>query len=269
MKLSKLSMRFSIPIAALAGLVLASAASLSQVSAEDVHADMLQTVMVSGDHLRLSDLLSPNAAGPVRAAAAAVELGRAPEPGSFRVLSAAQLREAIGNHFAINVPAEIIVHRRGYPISAEQIMAAMVEAKLLSAPVSLTGEPETRTPGAALHVTAVLPGLTSCRSLVRFACRDRAACAPFWGEIAIAIQRPASLVQNSRIVTHRAALVTPAHAALLICEEPGMEVRLRVRPLKSAALGEQVRVVDPTTHRIFFAQVKAENLVESNLKEAR
>lgn len=262
-------MRFSTSIAAFIAFVLASADLLSQVTTQDARAGLLQTIIVSGDHVRLSDLLSPDTAGPVRAAAAAIDLGRAPEPGSFRSFSRAQLREAIGSQFALDVPAEVTVHRRGYPIATEQIMAAMVEANLPWAPVSLPGNPETRTPGAALHVTAVLPGLTSNRSLVRFACRDRAACAPFWGEMAIAIRGPVSVAQNARPAIHRTALVTPAHAALLICEEPGMEVRIRVRPLKSAALGEQVRVVDPTTHRIFLARVRAENLVESNLKEAR
>lgn len=274
-------MRSGICIAAFTALTLASAAGQEKGAGSEQHANWLQAVVVSADRVHLSDLLAPGTEAGMREVAAGIDLGRSPEPGSLRAFSALQLQDAIGNKLTLDLPPQVIVGRRGWPIAQKQITAALSAAGLPLLPITLLSRPETRTRDAILRVTAELPGRASSLSLVRFECRDHSICAPFWGEIEtatgwqqVSLARNSttrnSFVQNSvSSLRHRAPLVAPSRPALLICDQPGMEIRLRVHPLKPGGLGERVKVMDPVTRRIFFAEVKAENVVESDLEEGR
>jgi hypothetical protein len=233
-------------------------------------ASWLATATVSANHIYLADLLE-SVNPQLREAATHIDLGRAPEPGSFRVYTENQLREAAKLDLALNFPAQITVRRRGWPILPEQINTALVDAKLPAGPVTLLGAPETRTTNAMLRVTRTLPGSGPNVTLVRFECRDRSECAPFWGEIEGSgkWQQVLSAHNLSYVVPHRPVLVSPSRPAMLICEEPGIEVRMHVRPLGRAGMGETVRVYDPDTRHIFWAQVKAEDMVTSDLRRAK
>ena len=239
--------------------------------AQEQRAKWQTTATVSADHIYLADLLAADANPQLRGAASRIDLGRAPELGSFRVFTERQLREAVGMALVLDVPEQVSVHRRGWPISPEQLTAALEEAKLPPVPVTLLAAAETRNANAILRVSAALPGRSRNLVLVRFVCRERYECAPFWGEIEVSEKWQQSLpAQNlAHRATHLTALVSPGRSAILICQEPGMELRLRVRPLGRAEMGESVRVYDSDTRRIFLARVKAEDLVTSDLREAR
>jgi flagella basal body P-ring formation protein FlgA len=56
-------------------------------------------------------------------------------------------------------------------------------------------------------------------------------------------------------------LVYPEVPASLVIERDAIRIHLRVLPLRKAALGEMVRVLDPASHRIFRAQVAGEGLL--------
>lgn len=252
------------------GILLSSVLAAAQ-SATLVNPQFLCEVTIQNERVRLADLLAPSAIPQLRAISS-VDLGRAPEPGSFRVFTAAELHDVMGSSLALEVPAQVIVHRTGWPVSSQRITAALAAAKLPASNVGILGAPVTRTRDALLEVSAMRPVHASDTLLVRFACRIRSDCNPFWGEIRGAENAaPPEPHRNSSLVQSLPSnpLVKPGHPALLVCTEPGMEIRLRVNPLKPAALGERVKVLDPETHRIFFARVKADNLVESDLEEAR
>ena len=261
-----------IRIFAFTTLVLAISVAPKQSSAQEQQASWLTTVTVSGDRLSLADMLAPGMDTKLRNAAAGVDLGRSPEPGSFRVFTENQLREVVHADFAFDLPAQIIVRRSGWPIERDQIRAALVRAKLPIAPISLLSEPETRTENAILRVAAAIPGRTPNVSLLRFECQERSECGPFWGEAQYSKdwqRMPISRVVAMQAARRPAALVTPGRPAMLICNGSGMKLRVRVRPLAQAGLGETVRVYDAETRRIFLAHVQAEDLVTSDMLEAR
>ena len=57
-------------------------------------------------------------------------------------------------------------------------------------------------------------------------------------------------------------LVRPRVPASLVIESEAIRIQLRVVPLRAAALGETVRVLDPVTHRVLLAQVTGERLLK-------
>lgn len=268
-------------VRALAGVILLSSALLTAQSTPQPKPHFLNDVTindvtVNAVRIRLSNLLAPGASVQLRAVLGSIDLGPAPQPGSFRVFTSAELRHAVGDRLGstlmLDFPPQIIVHRPGWPLTAQSIAAALAAAKLPVSNVDILGAPVTRAPDAELEVSAAHPAQDPGALLVRFACRVRSDCSPFWGEIhgldanaLSAGERTSALVQSRPALP----LVTPGHPALLICNQPGMEIRLRVHPLKSAGLGDRVKVMDPDTQRVFFARVKARDVVESDLQEAR
>jgi hypothetical protein len=87
------------------------------------------TVTVSGDTLRLSDLLPSKVCTAVRKTAAAIVLGRAPLPGSVRMLEAGQIQTRLGAHAALLrqfvLPARITVRRSGWQIQRPAVWSAV------------------------------------------------------------------------------------------------------------------------------------------------
>lgn len=258
-----------------AGVLLSSALGAAR-SAAQPNPQFLSDVTVHAARIRLGNLLAPNAAAQLRAALEPIDLGRAPQPGSFRVFTSADLRHAVpgelGSTLPLDFPPQVIVRSAGWPVASERIASALVAARLPSGNVQVLGAPITRTPDAPLEARIAHSAPDADTILVRFSCRTRPDCSPFWGKIRgldpIAVsagKHRAAPVQSRRAFP----LVMPGHPALLVCDEPGMEIRLRVRPLKPAGLGERVKVMVPDTRRVFFARVKAKDVVESDLEEAR
>lgn len=271
-----MTLSFRNRVCVLAGGLLLSSALLTAQSAPPPQQQFLSDATVNAGRVRLSDLLVPGASAQLRAALGSIDLGPAPQPGSFRVFTSAELRHAAGDDFgstlALDFPAQVIVRRAGWPVSAQSIASALSAAKLPAGNVHLLGAPVTRTPDALLDAAVMHSEPEADTVLVRFSCRIRSECSPFWGEIhgldanAVAVgERRTAPAQFHPVLP----LVTPGHPALLICDEPGMEIRLRVRPLKPAGLGQRVKVVDPDTRRVFFARVKSKDVVASDLEEAR
>lgn len=270
-------MRLRIHLSIVLPVVLASLVARAQSASRlSPPVRWLDNVIVNRDRVHLSDLLPADSDPGLRARVEGIDLGQAPEPGSFRVLTAAELREITGGRLAVELstqlPAEIIVRREGWPISPERLREALSVAKLPLTNVDVLGSPTTRRANAGLRVAATQPGRSPSVFLVRFECRERSNCAPFWGKIKSMenLSQPPlarTLLSNAE---HRVTpLVRPGQMALLVSDEPGMEIRLRVRPLGRAGIGERVKVFDPGTRRTFLARVKAANLVMSDLEEAR
>lgn len=264
-------MRLSVRLKIFAAVAFTLALALRQGLAQEQQPTWLATATVSSDHVYLADLLAPDTDPQLHDLASQIDLGRAPEPGSFRVFTGSQLREAAGN-LSSGLPPQITVRRQGYPVETQQLTAALAAAKLPLVPITLLSEPQTRTAHAVLRITGTFPGPRPALALVRFVCRGPSECGPFWGEIEASKSwqaAPSARKLVAQIPQRLTALVVPGRLATLICDEPGMEMRLRVRPLGHAGMGESVRVYDPGARRIFLARVQAEDLVTSGLREER
>jgi hypothetical protein len=64
---------------------------------------------------------------------------------------------------------------------------------------------------------------------------------------------------------HFADSGAPGHSGFFSMESDTIRIRLRVLPLRKAALGETVRVVDSTTHRVLLADVTGEGMLALHL----
>jgi flagella basal body P-ring formation protein FlgA len=77
---------------------------------------------------------------------------------------------------------------------------------------------------------------------------------------------------QSDVARHRQAsapLVRPGRPAFLIFDSPQLHISVRVQPLNRAGLGETVKVLDPSTHRKWLAEVKGTDLLQAQSREAK
>ena len=236
---------------------------------------LLDHAIVENDSLTVADILPENAGIDLRSQAKSISLGAAPEPGAFRVFTFQELQDAIGGRAEVELPTEVTVRRRGWPVSPELVRSAALalgpSENWSDAEIVLPAELVTRSPVSALRVSQVRRGENPRTLMVRIECRERRDCAPFW----------AAMIFTKPVVTwHRlpagpptppvsAALVTPGRPARLLCDGNGLRFSLRVLPLKRAGLGEVVKALDPRTRRMFLAEVEGPNLLRLHLQEAK
>lgn len=232
--------------------------------------------VVQDESIRLADLLPINVNGSVRVIAERVSLGRAPEPGSVRVLTLEELRKAIDNRFDVEIPAQVTVRRAGWPISPERIRDAgqvfrpqvdWSQARIVPPELAI------RVPDAKLRAREIRAGRNPRTVMLRLLCRDRTLCAPFWAEAIF--DQPVNILASPNASSAQAAavptspLVRPGRLARLVSEDNGLRITMRVMPLRRAGLGESVRVFDPFTRRTFLAQVRGTDLLQSDLRKAK
>lgn len=233
-------------------------------------------VELQGEAIRLSDLLPAGADDSWRAFGETVLLGRAPEPGSVRVLTLEELRNALEGRTEFAIPAEVTVRRTGWPISAGRVRdAARVSYPSIrwsEAQVRIPPDLGTRTPNARLRVRKIHSAKNPDTLMVRAECQERSDCAPFWAEMIfpgpighLPVLRTSSAISAAA----SPALVRPGRPALLLCDQGGLRISMRVMPLARASLGQTIKVLDPATRRRFLATVEGPNLLHSDLREAK
>lgn len=191
--------------------------------------------------------------------------------------------------FALSLPAAAQVSRRepvrdveGFSISAQSVRNAAAEfapaVKWPDAYVVFSAKPATRTANAPLRVTEMRAGRDPRSVLLRVECRNVRDCAPFWAEMVFSHPVDRALAPHSRdnapstILTSAPSIppiVRPGRPAALLCEQNGLRISMRVVPLKRAAMGETVKVLDPESHRKFLAQVVGVDFLRSDLREAK
>ena len=129
------------------------------------------SINLNRDTVLLSDLLPEGAGNAVRAASAAIELGRAPALGSLRVFTGVQIVAHLRTHpdllRELSVPARVVIARSGWPIEVASVRAAIAE--FLARPGSPFGKlPE----NAELRFAAVRARAPNPRLEVARAVRD-------------------------------------------------------------------------------------------------
>ncbi|HZQ67128.1 MAG TPA: hypothetical protein VFA68_01310 [Terriglobales bacterium] len=100
----------------LSALLIAAGFFSQSARAEGTALSLLNTVEVSSETITLSDLLPAAASESLRNAGYSILLGRSPQPGSIRVLTASDLRDRIPQSFrsgdpGMVVPAAVLVRR--------------------------------------------------------------------------------------------------------------------------------------------------------------
>jgi hypothetical protein len=245
------------------------------VNAENLRVRLRAEVTVEGNTLRLSDLLPDNAGAKLKAAAENLSLGRAPEIGSVRVFSAAQLRQAIAGipmaTAEIDIPEQVVVRHIGWQLENETITRALAHFKLmhtLDFSEAKTVLPPGFTTAAAnpeFEVTGMSSSSDHHRLLASVRCRERSACGSFLVQVlnvpADGMESPQFRQASERVPEPSLSsptglvLVQPGRLALLVIDGGGIRITQPVMPLKPAQMGELVRVFDPRTHHSWLAQV--------------
>jgi hypothetical protein len=251
--------------------------------AKDLRVSLLAEVCVRTDTLRLSDLVPADAEIELQVAAEKLFLGHAPQPGSLRVFTASELRHAIGEAAPwaseIDIPAQVVVRRWGWPIEPDSVRRTLAQSKLTrqldfsQARITLPAGLSTTHPHPRFEVTAFMPGKGDRGWLARIRCRDRAECGSFLAEIAVS--GPTSVGRAHLALTAAAfspralklisksgpVLVQPGRMAVLVIDGDGFRITQPVMPLRRARLGELVRATDPLTHRSLVARVSGKGML--------
>src|SRR6202035_6119680 len=90
---------------------------------------LLDAVVLKRNQVWLSDLLPPDAPAALQKAGAAIELCRAPQPGSARVFDAEQIASKLVGQpellHQLSIPAEITIRSSGWPIAEATVRIAI------------------------------------------------------------------------------------------------------------------------------------------------
>jgi hypothetical protein len=239
---------------------------------------------VRGAVIRLSDLLPAGAASELQAAAQSVELGRAPQAGSERVLLGEQVVQRVAEEprlaGRVSVPARVTIRRVAWPLDRQAVRNAV--AGFLQA----HGIPASQLPPAeglewpgnvlalaehpALEVTGASWDGRQRALELRLRCVERGLCGSF--VVSAHASRPEMFDrQPLRSATGQfaqprpagAALARPGQKAILVLERDGMRLSLPVICLERGGLRDRVRVREARGQRVFQARVVGAGIVHA------
>jgi Chaperone for flagella basal body P-ring formation len=258
-----------------AGLVLSAPWAASQGVA------LPETAEVSGGTIRLSDLLPPTAPLALRQASAAIELGRSPQPGSVRVLEAAQIAQALtkqpGLLRQLTIPDRIVIRRLGWTVQREAIREAIrrflgdrsdhreLPERALQSPGDITAREE----NPALEVAGIVRDVRGRGLECRFRCVQRALCPSFVARLLdpepLSLDRSEVHSSTSSLTSWLPSPVAAKEAgpilaeagkkAMLLLDDGKMSISLQVVCLERGRLLQNIRVLDASSHRVLQAEV--------------
>ncbi len=246
---------------------------------------LLQHAEVQGNVIRLADLLAVSAPQDLKASAEKIELGRAPQPGTTRVLEGDQIARRLSAYSDLPdflIAPQVTVTRAGWPLNETSIWNAV--ARFLTdrgwKQDEVPGRDVLRWPSGIrsatdnpkLEITHLGSNLTEQRLQFRARCVDPSACGTFLIEAIV----PSGSVKSwrstmnstaaksairthaypsTRGVVHELVPAASGKRALLILESQGVRVSLPVVCLQRGTLGQTIRVREWGGHRIYRAEV--------------
>ncbi len=248
-------------------------------------------VEVNHEIILLSDLLPLNAAPSLKSASDAIQLGRAPQIGSIRILALEQIARRLAADPTLlavfQIPASITIRRFQWSIKNAAVRSAISvflqrwKSKYgdLSDPTTLqldnTG---TLQEDPALVVTGMEWDDRRQELQFRLHCAKRALCGGFlahagWPPALTAklqAKFSSGIASNGLGAPASGALSSPALAekgkpAILILEGTGLRISIPVVCLGRGGLNQQIRALDATTHRVFNAEVVGIGLLHASL----
>ncbi len=251
-----------------------------------------ESAEVSGGTIQLSDLLPQGAPLAVRQGSDTVQLGRSPQPGSVRVLEAAQIAQALAKRpdllSQLAIPERILIRGSGWTIQREAIREAVVRflrdksdhrdlpESALQSPDDITAREEN--PG--LEVVGILRDVRGQGFELRLRCARRALCSSF--VVHVLDPQPSSSDGSAAFHSTTGALASrlppPVAAkeagpvlaqagkkAMLLLDDGRMSISLQVVCLERGKLWQKIRVLDAVSHRVLQAEVVGAGKLHASL----
>ncbi len=240
--------------------------------ADDVR--VRRQVQVTGDVVRLIDLLDSGAAAKLPDRLRDVPLFPAPRVGSWRALKRNEIVLALANHPGLAsariIPNEVLVTRRGFAIPDEAIRTALERGFpgiTVLKEVPGFAAAESRVAAPALAVAGSIWNRNRKTLEVRMRCVPAADCGkflvgvPFRDEDVLPLRRGFS---SKDIGKAAGPLLTQAgKAATLLLESGGIRLTLPVVSMQAGRLAQMVRVRDQSSRQQFRGEVIGRGLVRA------
>lgn len=246
---------------------------------------LLSDVRVSSEAIRLSDLLPQNVSANLRGITESIDLGRAPQLGTMRVLRHDQIAEILKAHPEIasrlSIPNQIVLIRAGYPLALSDIRHAV--AGFQNETAGLADFPDSAFDWPRDIATSMVHPALEVRSAHWDAAQRlylllRCAHARDCNEFLVSFRPPESLISKyqlkpasnskheSTATSSAPILVSSGHKARLVLQSDGMQISLQVICLENGREGETIRVRESGSFRVFRAQVLSRDLLWSRFE---
>ncbi len=272
-------------------LLVASPSAWTIPAKTDALVRLRDLVEVNHEIILLSDLLPLNAPLDLRNASDAIQLGRAPQIGSIRILDPEQIKHQMAAEPALlanfRMPARIMIRRFEWPIKSAAVRGAisafLQQKKSKYSDLLDTAALQLDNTGAlqedpALVVTGMEWDDQRQVLQLRVRCANRTLCGSFlvhagWPPALTAQWRTifaSGIFSNGTAKAANGALSGPMLAeigrrAILILEGTGLRISIPVVCLGRGVLNQQIRVLDTNTRRVFDAEVVGIGLLHASL----
>jgi len=261
-----------------------------------------EMVEVTGTRVQLSDLLPADVSAELRASAGGVGLGRAPQPGSLRILERSQVVRELQHRprllLQLRIPERITIRRAGWPISRAAVSQAVAGFLLARsgnggrradiAGLQWGGDVSSGAANPAIEATAAYWDNRQQAFAVRLRCAEASYCGSFLVHVPEArtdsteknreAVDPAEAAhfaeptvtasvsgrggeaqqQKRERVPQREPGLSMAEAgkpAKLMVEGDGFRISMPVVCLERGMLGQKIRALDSSDHRVVWAEV--------------
>ncbi|MGH9499685.1 MAG: flagella basal body P-ring formation protein FlgA [Terriglobales bacterium] len=255
--------------------MLLAALALSTTYGAGQPAVRLRDASVSRDSILLSDLLPPEASTAMRRAGEQIDLGRTPQCHTIRFFDPSDIERRTSSWPALQrlvFAGPISVQRACFPIrreAVEKVISEFAQQEEIAPPVSPIRWPElifASQESPALEVEQALPDPARPQLQIRLRCVQPAVCPSFWVEVPTRqrlhlLSAPAPEVKSAP----GPSLVKSGQRVLLVFDDPPMHIQLLVTCLQRGSLGKQVRAMDPSTHRVYQAEVTGAGTLRAHL----
>ena len=235
-------------------------------------------VDVKGETVTLADFLPSSASSGVRAEAARIALGRAPQPGSTRVFAVPEIARRLQGKLPavdIAIPPTMTVRRPGWPLDRHLIHRAIAQFLLSQGYSDLPAASDLQWSGAVvasrenaeLQVVGVAFDPVQERMAFSTRCIRRSDCPQF--VVSAAEKSLGTRIRNSSrdaaSSSHLRAksIARAGERATLMLEEAGMRITMPVVCLQNGSLSERIRVREANGRRVFHAQVAGRGLLRA------
>ena len=271
-----------------AGLLIGLAPGWAANGREPVR--LQEVVAVRHETVFLSDLLPSDATAALRMAGAAIELCRAPQPGSIRILGSEEIARRMAGASdllrGLVVPPRITIRSYGWPIGKEPIRQAIADylgSRGWKRDVLATAKvewPETLAANEEnfrLQVTGSEWNSHLQTLLARLRCSNHSACGSFLVRLFLppgveAPQRLGSEIAQESNRFESAVKAAPSgpplaergKSATLLLQGENVRFSVPVYCIDTGALKQWIRVVD-SRHRLFRAEVVGAGLLRAAL----
>jgi hypothetical protein len=242
-----------------------------------------ESAVVRGDRITLSDLLPADAPLTLRQQGSEVTLGASPNLGSTRVFTAEGVVRGLATKPELlrylKVPDRILVRRQGVPLDRDSLGA--VARRFLEetgfnipddAPLTWDREIVTRTTSPALAVSRAKSGLTRNSTELWMRCVDRGTCPDFLARVQNTTCSPGRRLQHPSNSADRPGTassderIKEGSKAWLIIDSGSIRLSLAVVCLQPGSIGEKIRVLSPSNHRVFLAEIVGAGILHMRIE---